>query len=374
MGSAYDDRSKDIGITRTFDSRVSECMAIKSPNLWVFGDSRCRRATMWACTFVLFAAFGLFAEQAMAGAQNGTLSEAKAWLDKIAVADKSVNYEGNFIFRRDDQLVTMHVVHVVGQTGERERLSSLSGVRREFFRGKEGVVCLTANPKLHNPLNREILRGNFPIQLGRNIEDIQKNYRLIMGDADRIAGRSARMIIIAPKDNYRYGYRIWVDEKTGLLLQSDLVNERGSAVEQFMYTMLNVVDNPTPRMIQAVTMSDKMRQALKTSKPDAISAADSSWQIVSMPDGFSLVDRYQHSHGKWGPVNQLVLSDGMATVSVFVEQLGQHARPFNGVTHMGAVNAYGTVVNDHQLTVVGEVPLATVKLIGKSLRFSVAGN
>ena len=329
---------------------------------------------MWACTFVLFAVFGLFTEQAMAGDQNGTVSEAKAWLDKIAVADKSVNYEGNFIFRRDDQLVTMHVVHVVDQSGERERLTSLSGVRREFFRGKEGVVCLTASPKLHNPLNREIMRGNFPTQLGRNIQDIQKNYRLIMGDTDRIAGRSARMIIIAPKDNYRYGYRIWVDEKTGLLLQSDLVNERGSAVEQFMYTMLNVVNNPTPRMIQAVTMSDKMRQALKTSKPDAISAAGPHWQIVSMPNGFSLVDRYQHSHGKWGPVNQLVLSDGMATVSVFVEQLGKDARPFNGVTHMGAVNAYGAVVNDHQLTVVGEVPLATVKLIGKSLRLSVAGN
>ena len=374
MGSANDDRSNDIGITRTFDSRVIDCMTIKSPNLLVFGDSHCRRVMMWACTFVLFAVFGLFTEQAMAGDQNGTVSEAKAWLDKIAVADKSINYEGNFIFRRDDQLVTMHVVHVVDQSGERERLSSLSGVRREFFRGKEGVVCLTASPKLHNPLNREIMRGNFPTQLGSNIQDIQKNYRLIMGDADRIAGRSARMIIIAPKDNYRYGYRIWVDEKTGLLLQSDLVNERGSAVEQFMYTMLNVVNNPTPRMIQAVTMSAKMRQALKTSKPDAISAAGSHWQIVSMPDGFSLVDRYQHSHGKWGPVNQLVLSDGMATVSVFVEQLGKDARPFNGVTHMGAVNAYGTVVNDHQLTVVGEVPLATVKLIGKSLRLSVAGN
>jgi sigma-E factor negative regulatory protein RseB len=340
----------------------------------MFSDSRCRQLMNLICTFVLFAIFGLFTEQAIAGDQNESHSEAKAWLDKIALADKSVNYEGNFIFRRDDQLVTMHVVHVVDEAGERERLSSLSGVQREFFRGKEGIVCLSASPKQHNPLNREILRGNFPTQLGRNLQDIQKNYRLILGDTDRIAGRNARMIIIAPKDYYRYGYRIWVDEKTGLLLQSDLVNERGSAVEQFMFTMLNVVDNPSPKMIQAVTMSDKMRQALKTSKPDAISAANSHWQIISMPDGFSLVERYQHSHGKWGPVNQLVLSDGMATVSVFVEQLGENAKPFNGVTHMGAVNAYGTVVNDHQLTIVGEVPLATVQLIGKSLRLSVAGN
>jgi sigma-E factor negative regulatory protein RseB len=301
------------------------------------------------------------------------VNEARVWLDKIASAEKTVSYEGTFIFRRDDQLVTMHLIHVVDQTGERERLSSLSGVPREFFRSKEGVVCLTPSQK-HTALNREILRGIFPAQLGVGTRDLQKNYRLVMGDSDRIAGRNARMIVIAPKDNYRYGYRLWVDDKTGLLLQSDLVNERGNAVEQFMFTTLNVMDKPTPQMVQAVTMSDKMRQALKaSSKPDALSAADARWRIMSMPSGFSLVERYQHSHGKWGPVDQLVLSDGMATVSVFVEQLGAHARAFNGESHMGAVNAYGTVVNDHQLTVVGEVPLATVRLIGKSLRLSVAG-
>jgi sigma-E factor negative regulatory protein RseB len=366
-----------ISPTLSVSQRLLDALTFGTENINTLkrpvGVARGCRALLWACACGLVAVLSLFAGQAKAVGAGESLNEARTWLSRIASSEKTVSYEGTFIFRRDDQLVTMHLVHVVDQTGERERLSSLSGIQREFFRSKEGVVYLTPGQQ-HTTLNKEILRRNFPAQLEGGVKNLQKNYRLVVGEQDRIAGRNARMIVIAPKDNYRYGYRIWVDEKTGLLLQSDLVNEHGNAVEQFMFTTIDIVDKPTPQMIQAVTMSDKMRRALQSSKPDAISAADNAqWRILSMPSGFSLVDRYQHSHGKWGPVEQLVLTDGMATVSVFVERLGEQARAFNGVSHVGAVNAYGTVVNDHQLTVVGEVPLATVQLIGKSLRLSVAG-
>ena len=360
---------------RTFACMMFDFEILNSLLKRPFGGVRGHRVVSWACACGLLMAFGLFAEQARAADVRELVNpanEARVWLNKIAASEKSVNYEGTFIFRRDDQLVTMYLIHVIDDTGERERLSSLSGVPREFFRSREGVVYLTP-ARRHSTFNKEILRRNFPAQLGGDIQDLEKNYRLTMGEADRIAGRNARMIVIEPKDNYRYGYRIWVDENTGLLLQSDLVDERGNAVEQFMFTAIRVMDKPTPQMIQAVTMSDKMRQALKSNKPDSMSTADVRWQVMRMPSGFSLVDRYQHSHGKWGPVDQLVLTDGVATISVFVEKLHDNAKPFNGVSHMGAVNAYGAVVNDHQLTVVGEVPSATVRLIGKSLRLSVAG-
>ena len=356
---------------RTFDCLMFDILILHDFLKRPFTAGHGYRFALWVC--VMLTMLGVCAEQAQAVDAGKPVNDAKAWLDKIASSERTVSYEGTFIFRRDDQLVTMHLVHVVDQSGERERLSSLSGVRREFFRSKEGVVYLSPGQK-HSSFNKEILRRNFPAQLEDGAKDLEKNYRLAMGEGDRIAGRAARMLVIEPKDNYRYGYRIWVDEKTGLLLQSDLVNEHGNAVEQFMFTTINVMDKPTPQMVQAVTMSDKMRRALKSNTPDTIAtAADGQWQVMHMPSGFSLVDRYQHSHGKWGPVDQLVLSDGMATVSVFVEQLGEHAKPFNGVSHVGAMNAYGTVVNDHQLTVVGEVPLATVRLIGNSLRLTVAG-
>jgi sigma-E factor negative regulatory protein RseB len=327
---------------------------------------------LWVCACGILAAFSLFGGEAMA-VDSG--NDTRMWLKKIASSEQTVSYEGVFIYRRDDQLITMHLIHVASEEGARDRLTSLSGGRWGMIRGKEGVVSLTPVNKPVNLDNGGLgsLGRNFPGQLSVSMQDLEKNYKLTMGDNDRIAGRNARMIIVKPNDAYRYGYRMWVDEKTGLLLQSDLVDEHGDAIEQVMFATINIVDKATPEMIQAVTMNDEMRRVLKSKMPETASAADMQWQVMRLPRGFSLVKRFQHSHGKWGPVEQLVLSDGIATVSVFAEQLGENVHPFNGVTHMGAVNAYGAVVDKQQLTVVGEVPLATVRLIGGSLRLSVAG-
>ncbi len=337
------------------------------------GYSRSRSArrygtAAWICG--LLAVFALSIENA--GAIDAG-NDAKAWLGRIAASAQSVSYEGTFVYRRDDQLESMHLIHVAGPDGERERLVSLSGGQRVLLRSKEGVVCIFPGKK-HIAFNKGGLGRHFPGKLTAHVDDLEKNYRLTMGGEDRIAGRAARMIIVMPKDNYRYGYRIWVDEDTGLLLQSDLVNEHGSAIEQVMFTSINVVDKATPEMIRAVTMDDEMRNSLKASKQRTVSTNDMPWRITRMPNGFSLAEHYQHSRGKGEPVEQLVLTDGLATVSIFVERIGDKTAPFLGVSHKGAVNAFGTVVDDHQLTVVGEVPAAAVRLIGSSFNFAeVAG-
>ena len=132
----------------------------------------------WACA--LLAVLGLCVEQAQAVDAGEPMNDAKAWLNKIASSERNVSYQGTFIFRRDDQLVTMHLVHVVDQSGERERLSSLSGVQREFFRSKEGVVFFSPGQQ-HSSLNKEILRRNFPAQLTDGAKDLEKNYHLASG-------------------------------------------------------------------------------------------------------------------------------------------------------------------------------------------------
>lgn len=316
---------------------------------------------MWLCG--LLAVFTLFGETARA-IDFG--NDPKAWLNRIAASAQSVSYEGTFVYRRDDQLVTMHLIHVANRDGEREKLVSLSGGRRELLRSKEGVVCIFPGNK-HITFNRGGLNKHFPGQLAAHVKDLENNYHLTMGGRDRIAGRNARMIVVEPKDNYRYGYRIWIDEETGLLLQSDLVNEHGNAMEQVVFTEINVVDKATPQMVKAVTMDDEMRRALEARKDQTVASDNMPWRITKMPKGFSLAEHYQHNHSKHEPVEQLVLTDGMATVSVFIEHMEGKTAPFKGATHMGAVNAFGTVVNDHQLTVVGEVPAATVRLIGRSM-------
>jgi sigma-E factor negative regulatory protein RseB len=321
-------------------------------------------ATAWICGLLAIFAFSIEDAQAV-----DSRNEAKVLLDKIATSAQKVNYEGTFVYRRDDQLLSMHLIHVSGPDGEREQLVSLSGGQRVLLRSKEGVVCIFPGKK-HITFNKGGLGKHFPSQLAAHVEDLEKNYHLSMGGNDRIAGRAARIIIVEPKDNYRYGYRIWVDKDTGLLLQSDLVNEHGNAVEQVMFTSIKVVDKATPAMVKAVTMDDEMRKSLEATKQQTVSANDMPWRITQMPSGFAMAEHYQHNNGKRNPVEQIVLTDGMATVSIFVERINKNTAPFKGVSHMGAVNAFGTVVDDHQLTVVGEVPAATVRLIGHSLNLT----
>jgi sigma-E factor negative regulatory protein RseB len=327
--------------------------------------ARAYGATAWICGLLAIFAFSIEDARAVDSGK-----EAKVWLDKIATSAQNVNYEGTFVYRRDDQLVSMHLIHVTGPDGEREQLVSLSGGQRVLLRSKEGVVCIFPG-KNQITYNKGGLGKHFPSQLAAHVEDLEKNYHLSMGSNDRIAGRAARMLIVEPKDNYRYGYRIWVDKDTGLLLQSDLVNEHGNAVEQVMFTSIKVVDKPTPEMVKAVTMNDEMRKSLIATKEKTVSTNDMPWRITQMPSGFAMAEHYQHNNGKRNPVEQIVLTDGMATVSIFIERINENtAPPFKGVSHMGAVNAFGTVVDDHQLTVVGEVPAATVRLIGHSLNLT----
>ena len=324
-----------------------------------------RRAAMWLCGVLVLSA--VHARTAWADDS----AAAKAWLDKITAAGHTVSYEGTFVYRRDDQLVTMHVIHVAGADGEREQLVSLSGGRRELVRSKDGVVCIFPG-RQHVTFNKRGLDKRFPGNLAGRVDDLEKNYRLTLGGNDRIAGRAARMVLVEPLDRYRYGYRIWIDEQTGLLLQSDVVNEQGNAIEQVMFTNLTVMDKATPDMIKAVTLDPAIRRGLMDSKQQIVPVTAMPWHITQMPKGFTLAEHYQHINGKHAPVDQMVLTDGMATVSVFVEPMKDGKSSFKGMSHMGAVNAFGAVVDDHQLTVVGEVPAATVQLIGDSVDYTQA--
>lgn len=327
-------------------------------------------AMIW--TWWLLAALGVAPHPALAAEEAAS---ARAWLDKIVDAALQLSYEGTFIYRRDDQLVAMRIIHVADGRSERERLTSLSGRQREIIRDADGTVCILPEQK-QVKLNNVGLNKHFPPRPLQNLAEIEKYYRFALAGKDRIAGRTARMVVIEPRDRYRYGYRIWIDEGSGLLLQSDLVDENGNAVEQVMFTELNIVTHVTPAMASAVVVTDEMRKAMaKSTAQKATTPANAtlSWSVTQAPAGFKLAEQYRHRSRAGASVEHGVLTDGMASVSVFVEPLEDAQQSFEGVSHMGAVSAFGAVKNDRQLTVVGEVPVGAVQLIGRGIVFRDAG-
>lgn len=291
--------------------------------------------------------------------------EARTLLERMVHATRTLNYDGTFVYMHEGHLMTLRILHGADVKGERERLISLSGEAREVMRDEHANVCVLSDNR--NVMGNANARRLFNGALTMDVEKLANYYDFTLTGDDRIANRPAHRVAVTPRDQYRYGYRLGVDSATGLLLKSDLINEGGKLVEQILFTSLGISDAPPaalqePCEVEHAGWHGEMHQNIPHLPVDA------GWGVTSLPAGFILAEHEKQSMpGRPMPVEHLVFSDGLALVSVFIEKL-EGADKFSGFTHRGAVNAYATVVDGHQITVVGEVPRATVQMIGESVR------
>jgi len=254
----------------------------------------------------------------------------------------------------------MRIVHALKDGKQRERLTSLNGAPREVIRDQSSVTCVM--PESHQvSVDQRPLSRKFLAQLPEDLRQLDAHYRFRHLGKGRVAGRNARVVAIIPKDGLRYGYRFFVDEQSGLPLKSDLMNEQGKAVEQAMFTQLEVgvADIGEEQIDILHTHKRKIRtesHGIKTALP----LNEGDWNFQNLPDGFTLSMRNRlPDPDSDGMVEQYVLSDGLASLSVFVEK-GDQEEALNGVSRLGSINAWGGELEGYQVTVVGEVPEVTL--------------
>lgn len=294
---------------------------------------------------------------------------AEHWLDRMSMAARTLSYEGTFVYLQNGQLEAMRIFHQAGEAGEQERLISLNGSAREVLRDNERVTCILPDNQ-SVMVDRSRPRRPFPTALPRDLGELASNYDLQVLGEDRMAGKDTRIIAIKPRDNLRYGYRLWLDKHTDMLLKSDLTDAEGRPVEQVMFTQFTVHDKlPREQLLPSLGGGNYTWHEEKPGTAEPEKAIETRWKIASLPSGFMLVHQNRHSM-PMNPrkVEHLVYSDGLATVSMYVEPSAQAGDSLKGVSNMGAVNAYGGQVDGYQVTVVGEVPRVTVELIGQSAR------
>lgn len=294
--------------------------------------------------------------------------EIEAWLQKMHKAAHTLNYKGKFVYQQDKQLSLMRIIHSVDEHGERERLVSLDETGREIIRNKDKVTCILPDSK-SVVVDKGRPVAQFPPVFPVQLDMIKDQYTFSLDRQEKIAGQHAQKIVIKPRDTYRYGHRLWVDANTGLLLKTQLVNEKEDLLEQFMFTEIEFLDTVPEKLLQPSIRSEEYTwyeaQDDKDGGMDDKSAG--KWSITTLPAGFSNDMQRRHRMPNKTAVEQLVYSDGLASVSVFIEKHKAHSPNITGASRMGAVNAYGKKLNNYHVTVVGEVPSATVRLIGESV-------
>jgi len=296
--------------------------------------------------------------------------DARQWLERMSKAAQSLNYSGTFVYQNQGKLEAMHIVHAMDKNGERERLLSLTGPRREVLRDGQEVTCILGDRQAVQ-VNKSRPRTPFPFSLPRELMQLENYYRFEVRGEDRVAGRKCRIVAVEPRDDLRYGRRLCVHEDSHLVLRSELTHPDGRVIEQVMFTMVDFPQHIDDAELKPdLNGADYTWQREPDEQPEPGGKEDDSlWKVFQVPEGFMLTDHSWHQLSANEPgVEHWVYSDGLASVSVYIEASHKGHDSYNGVSHRGALNAYGTMVDDYYVTVVGEVPRRTVEMIGKSVR------
>jgi sigma-E factor negative regulatory protein RseB len=301
-------------------------------------------------------------------AQGSTSQDAIAWLNKIARSGSEVTFSGTYIHQYGNRTETSRVTHVVDEVGEREKLETLDGRPREIIRKNDDIICYIPDAKVMK-LDRKRARKFFPALLS-NVSDITENYSAKLGDMDRVAGFDCRIIMLDPKDAYRFGHRFCAELNSGLLLRATMVSDTKDVLEQFVFTQL-AMGNQVNRELLKPTWPVK-EGAWQTDRSALVETpqVDSGWYVQSLPPGFKKVlEVKRHMNGVAEPVIQQIYTDGLASVSVFIENAQPGEKPKTGVVQQGHYNLFVRPVPDQpfNVKVLGEVPRESLQKIGNSL-------
>ena len=299
----------------------------------------------------------------VAGAQT-----AQEWLNRMAVAMERLNYIATFVYSNGKALQSMQVVHRYQNGQVRERLISLSGPPREVLRDNALVTCILPDDKAVL-VAASTPRDKTRTALFNPSAGVHDHYQLSTSPGARVAGRPTQVVEVIPRDAYRYGYRLSLDLETALPLSSELVGERGRALERIVYTNVDLPEQITDQMLRPESEADGFtwyrRNESGELRPSEVGGA---WQVKWLPEGFqSGPPKTQSTEDGSGWTHHLMFSDGVASLSVFIERLPPGGEGMEGISTMGATNAFGRVVDGVQITVVGEVPARTVQHVGRSV-------
>ena len=318
--------------------------------------------------------------------------DAQTWLKKIQSAAQRLNYSGTFVYQQENQIRTSRITHLLEGRNEREKLEILDGKPREYIRNNEEIICYV--PEIRTLLvEKRVTQDVFPAILAATPAELAEHYDIRKGETGRGAGFDCQALVLQPKDNLRYGYKLWAEKSTGLLLRAQTLNERSEVVEQIAFTQLAIgnVDRARVRSSYPNTVGWRVENAVMSQ------AALTGWTVKAIPPGFRKIREMKRmisdtpadpslanasaaaaSPAPAGGVaalakptqrelSQIVYSDGLAAISIFIEPVSQSRT--EGSMQQGAMNITGKRQGDFWLTIVGEVPAAAIKQVANSIEF-----
>lgn len=296
-------------------------------------------------------------------------ADALAWLQKMSSAAKKLNYTGTFTYQSGGSTETSRITHFVDAGGEHEKLEVLDGSPRVVVRSNDEVRCFLPEDKLVIVEKRGQIKA-FPALLPTSVSSLSDYYLIRKGDVSRVADLDSQLIVLEPKDSLRYGHQLWADVNSGLILKARMVTEGNETIEQFAFTQLQINGHIDREMLKPKFGKEGRNWRIHNVRALQSLNAGSDWQFKNQLPGFrkSAGMKRQASGGNGIESTHFVFSDGLASISVFIEPLGnQNAE--KSTYSVGSINVYKRVSGKHLLTILGEVPTKTLMQLGDGMEY-----
>ena len=303
------------------------------------------------------------------GSAPAAADDITAWLVQVSDAARQSNYQGVVVYRDAQRMEVMRLVHRQQDGRVQERLTSLTGQSRDILREGDSVSSLVGDEPVHSS-GPQIL---FPMLSQDLLTQAATHYEYRDLGLARVAGRSCRGVMMSPRDEFRYGYEICGDVVKAVPLRVTLLDRRGRTVEQLVFTEIAFperIDDVAFALTLGATRVAVGGATAVNPAAEVNPAADApeTWRLVTLPPGFRIVRRtLAPSPDGQGMAEHVLVSDGLSAVSVFGVRQATPGKAFSGLSSIGGMNAYGLRVGVFHITVIGEVPLGTVRMIGDGL-------
>jgi sigma-E factor negative regulatory protein RseB len=323
--------------------------------------------------------YAVMALLASAGCLNGSVRDAIAqeapktdvatWIGRMSGAPNQLCYMGTFVRESGGKMESLRIAHYTEGKEATEKVEFLDGPAREVIRSNENVAVYFPGNKTIKLVHRKA-RKFFPALLTSSPETYTENYRVTLGNVERVAGHECQGMQFEPKDTMRYPRWFCAENASGLIIKTNLKDEKGVLLEQMSFTQLTVGKPQVKRDHTKSSYPDaKLQWRTDASPLEDLKPAHSGWTVSNAPAGFHKAMEVQRNMpNKDKPIFHQVFSDGLASVSIFIEPQSVQNKPSLGSSHQGAVNTYITAIADHLVTVMGEVPAMTVQQIAQSVK------
>ena len=293
------------------------------------------------------------------------------WLMRLHEASRRSGYIGTFVVSFGGTMSSARIWHVCHGDQQMERVESLTGAPRSTFRRNDQVVTFFPESRVAVIEKRESL-GLFPDFLQSTDSAIAQFYRVKVTGSERVAGYEADVVQLRPEDGFRFGYQVWTEKKTGLVIKLQTLGEEGRVIEQAAFSELQL-DTPVSMTTLAQMMGNT--EGYRLQKPEMLktTALAEGWVLKNVVPGFKPMSCYKRLIGQAGTdarnesTVQWVFSDGLASVSLFIDIFDprRHGQP--GSLSMGATHTLTRRLGDWWLTAVGEVPHRTLAAFAQGL-------